>query len=74
LRKVDLALECNLSEGAISGKWFGENLLCCFQVLSQSKVTFAPSVSMIKKCIEALIDKQYIMRAQHAADEYSYVA
>ncbi|PNF25320.1 Cullin-2 [Cryptotermes secundus] len=44
------------------------------EVLSQSKVTFAPSISMIKKCIEALIDKQYIERTPNSADEYSYVA
>jgi len=52
----------------------GEILLCCFQVLSQSRVSFAPSISMIKKCIEALIDKQYIERAQNSTDEYSYIA
>ena len=45
-----------------------------FQVLGQSKVTFAPSIGMIKKCIEALIDKQYIERTANSADEYSYVA
>ncbi|XP_053983774.1 cullin-2 [Hylaeus anthracinus] len=44
------------------------------EVLSQSKVTFAPSIGMIKKCIEALIDKQYIERTPNNADEYSYVA
>lgn len=44
------------------------------EVLSQSKATFAPSISMIKKCIEALIDKQYIERTPNSADEYSYVA
>jgi len=43
-------------------------------VLSQSKVTFAPSISMIKKCIETLIDKQYIERTPNSADEYSYIA
>ncbi|KAG8233605.1 hypothetical protein J437_LFUL001016 [Ladona fulva] len=43
-------------------------------VLSQSRATFAPSISMIKKCIEALIDKQYIERTPNSADEYSYVA
>ncbi|XP_076183973.1 cullin 2 [Ptiloglossa arizonensis] len=43
------------------------------EVLSQSKVTFAPSVGMIKKCIEALIDKQYIERTPNNADEYSYI-
>lgn len=44
------------------------------EILGQSKVTFAPSISMIKKCIEALIDKQYIERTPNNADEYSYVA
>lgn len=29
---------------------------------------------MIKKCIESLIDKQYIERTQNSGDEYSYVA
>ncbi|XP_012278270.1 cullin-2 [Orussus abietinus] len=44
------------------------------EVLGQSKLTFAPSIGMIKKCIEALIDKQYIERTPNSADEYSYVA
>ncbi|XP_014214129.1 cullin-2 [Copidosoma floridanum] len=44
------------------------------EVLGQSKVTFAPSIGMIKKCIENLIDKQYIERTSKSADEYSYVA
>lgn len=43
------------------------------EVLSQSK-TFAPAISLIKKCIEALIDKQYIERTPNSSDEYSYVA
>lgn len=29
---------------------------------------------MIKKCIESLIDKQYLERAANSSDEYSYVA
>lgn len=29
---------------------------------------------MIKKCIESLIDKQYIERTPTGSDEYSYVA
>lgn len=29
---------------------------------------------MIKKCIESLIDKQYIERTPSVGDEYSYVA
>lgn len=44
------------------------------EVLSQSKVTFAPSIGMIKKCIETLIDKQYIERTANSADEYSYIS
>ncbi|KAK3587967.1 hypothetical protein CHS0354_014484 [Potamilus streckersoni] len=43
------------------------------EVISQAKSRFFPNVSMIKKCIEALIDKQYIERTQNS-DEYSYVA
>lgn len=46
----------------------------CMQVINQSKARFNPSISMIKKCIEVLIDKQYIERSQTSADEYSYVA
>lgn len=44
------------------------------EVLSQSKVKFAPSIGMIKKCIETLIDKQYMERTPNSADEYSYIA
>ena len=45
-----------------------------FQVLSQSKARFAPSISMIKKCTESLIDKAYIERTPNSTDEYSYMA
>lgn len=44
------------------------------EVYAQSKVSFAPSVQLIKKCIESLIDKQYIERTAHSSEEYSYVA
>jgi cullin 2 len=44
------------------------------EVLSESKVAFAPSISMIKKCIEALIDKEYIERTPNSANEYIYLA
>lgn len=44
------------------------------EILAQSKVSFAPSIGMIKKCIESLIDKQYIERTPNSGDEYSYVA
>nr|XP_012419379.1 PREDICTED: LOW QUALITY PROTEIN: cullin-2-like [Odobenus rosmarus divergens] len=44
------------------------------EVISQSRARFNPSISMIEKCIEVLIDKQYIECSQASADEYSYVA
>ncbi|XP_063220208.1 cullin-2 isoform X2 [Bacillus rossius redtenbacheri] len=44
------------------------------EILSQSQVSFAPTINMIKKSIESLIDKQYIERTPNSADEYSYVA
>jgi len=44
------------------------------EVISQSSARFTPSVAMIKKCIEALIDKQYLERREGTKDEYTYVA
>jgi len=44
------------------------------EVLAQSKARFAPSIQMIKKCIESLIDKAYIERTPNSTDEYSYMA
>lgn len=44
------------------------------EVINQSKNRFVPNISMIKKCIEALIDKQYIERTPNSTDEYSYVS
>ncbi|KAL0809152.1 hypothetical protein ABMA28_011387 [Loxostege sticticalis] len=44
------------------------------EVVAQARGSFAPSVGMIKKCIESLIDKQYLERAPQALDTYSYLA
>ncbi|KAM7350899.1 cullin 2 [Cochliomyia hominivorax] len=44
------------------------------EILSQPNVSFTPSITIIKKCIESLIDKQYIERTPNSGDEYSYVA
>ncbi|XP_045120266.1 cullin-2-like isoform X2 [Portunus trituberculatus] len=44
------------------------------EVISQSRARFAPQIPMIKKCIELLIDKQYLERTPNSTDEYSYVA
>ncbi|CAM4808242.1 unnamed protein product [Rotaria magnacalcarata] len=42
------------------------------EVITQSKQRFSPSIQIIKKCIEILIDKQYLERS--SSDEYSYIA
>ncbi|XP_068715782.1 cullin-2-like [Montipora foliosa] len=44
------------------------------EVISQSSARFTPSVAMIKKCIESLIDKQYLERREGMKDEYTYMA
>lgn len=54
--------------------FFSDPFFFPIKVINQSKARFNPSISMIKKCIEVLIDKQYIERSQTSADEYSYVA
>lgn len=54
--------------------WFFFYYFNFFKVINQSKQRFNPSISLIKKCIEALIDKQYIERTAKTKDEYSYVA
>ncbi|KAG0280306.1 hypothetical protein BGZ95_010585 [Linnemannia exigua] len=43
------------------------------EVIEQCKTRFAPNVPMIKKCIEQLLDKQYIERAENSLDRYVYV-
>ena len=53
------------------------NSICEYQYLTSIcflQARFAPSISIIKKCIEMLIDKQYIERTANSTDEYSYVA
>jgi hypothetical protein len=42
------------------------------EILDQSNSRFSPSVSMIKKCIEQLMEKQFIARQEK--DCYVYVA
>lgn len=44
------------------------------EVIEITKLRFTPSVVMIKKAIEALIDKQYIERVPSTTDEYQYIA
>ncbi len=42
------------------------------EVITQSKQRFLPSIHLIKRCIEILIEKQYLERS--SVDEYSYIA
>lgn len=43
-------------------------------VIAMASERFRPNVTMIKKCIESLIEKQYLERLPPTADEYGYVA
>lgn len=43
------------------------------EVLNQSKARFAPSVPMIKTCIEGLIEKAYLERDSKSNDLYHYI-
>ncbi|XP_067929396.1 cullin-2-like [Watersipora subatra] len=56
-----------------SRKLFRHNLLI-EEVIKQLSSRFNPSVSLIKKSIEALIEKQYMERTPDSKDEYSYIA
>ena len=42
------------------------------EVIDLAKARFNPSVPMIKKCIEQLLDKQYLERSE-SGDKYLYI-
>ncbi|XP_039265598.2 cullin-2-like [Styela clava] len=44
------------------------------EVISLSRARFSPSVSVIKKSIESLIEKSYLERSPNCPDEYMYLA
>lgn len=44
------------------------------EVVEQSKIRFQPSISLIKKCIDLLMEKQYLERVEEDKSLYSYMA
>ncbi len=44
------------------------------EVIDQARMRFTPSIPMIKKCVEQLIEREYLARAEGESDRYAYLA
>lgn len=51
----------------------GHNMLIT-ELLAQLGKYFTPNISLVKKCIDSLIEKEYIRRSEGKRDEYTYIA
>lgn len=43
------------------------------EVIQQASSRFQPNISIIKRCIEYLIEKEYINRIEGESDKYQYI-
>ncbi|CAG8659349.1 7851_t:CDS:2, partial [Acaulospora morrowiae] len=67
-----LYLQASIVRVMKSRKTLVHNLLVK-EVIDQAKDRFNPSIPMIKKCIEQLLEKQYLKRTKENKDKYVYV-
>jgi len=44
------------------------------EVIAQARARFVPSVASVKRCIETLIEKEFLRRVDGQSDRYAYIA